>query len=88
MNLHAFKYIYKPININVLFINVDHNGMAAHLTRFNCKRYTRYPMQWMELIIICCGTAVKRMGMLGVCVRKMKAQTVKMETVTLIGKGI
>jgi hypothetical protein len=44
-----------------------------------------YPMQWMELIIVCCGTAVNRMGMLGASVRKMKAQTVKMETVTLIG---
>jgi hypothetical protein len=30
---------------------------------------------------------VKRMGMLGVSVRKMKALTVKMKTVTLIGKG-
>jgi hypothetical protein len=30
---------------------------------------------------------VKRMGMLGASVRKMKAVTVKMETVTLIGKG-
>ena len=26
-------------------------------------------------------------GMLGVSVRKMKAQTVKMETATLVGKG-
>jgi hypothetical protein len=31
--------------------------------------------------------AVKRMGMLGVSVRKRKALTVKMETVALIGKG-
>jgi len=28
-----------------------------------------------------------RMGVLGVSVRKMKALTVKMETMTLIGKG-
>jgi len=34
-----------------------------------------------------CGMAAKRMGMLGVSVRKMKALAVKMETVTLIGKG-
>jgi hypothetical protein len=34
-----------------------------------------------------CGMAVYRMGMLGVSVRKMKALTVKMETVTLIGEG-
>jgi hypothetical protein len=39
-----------------------------------------YPMQWMGLIMICCGMAVKRIGMLGVSVRKVKALTVKMET--------
>jgi len=33
------------------------------------------------------GMAVRRMEMLGVGVRKMKALTVKMETVTLIGNG-
>jgi len=33
-----------------------------------------------------CGMAVKRMGMLGVSARKMRALTVK-EKVTLIGKG-
>ena len=37
--------------------------------------------------MICCGMTVKRMGMLGVSMRKMQALTVKMETVTLIGKG-
>jgi len=31
-----------------------------------------------------CGKKIKRMGMLGVSVRKMKALTLKMETVTLI----
>ena len=35
----------------------------------------------------CCGMAVQRMGMLQVGVRKMKALTVKMEIVALIGKG-
>jgi len=44
-------------------------------------------MQWMGLKVICCGTKVKRMGMLGVSVRKMMALTVKMSTVTLFGKG-
>ena len=39
------------------------------------------------LMMIWCRMAVKRMGMLGVSVRKMKALTVKMDTVTLIGKG-
>jgi hypothetical protein len=41
----------------------------------------------MELMMICCGTVVRRMGMLGVSVRKMKALTVNMEKVTLIGLG-
>jgi hypothetical protein len=43
-------------------------------------------MQWIGLMI-CCGMAVKRMGMLEVSVRKMMALTVKMERVTLFGKG-
>jgi hypothetical protein len=44
-----------------------------------------YPMHWMRLMI-CCGKAVKRLGMLGVSVRKLKALTVKVNTVALIGK--
>ena len=47
-------------------------------------------MWWMGLMMMmmmmCRGIAVKRMGMLGVSVRKMKALTVKMEIVTLIGR--
>ena len=38
-------------------------------------------------MMIFCGMTLKRIGMLGVSVRKMKALTVKMETGTLIGKG-
>ena len=38
-------------------------------------------------MLICCGMAVKKVGMLGVSVRKVKVLTVKMETGTLIGKG-
>jgi len=34
-----------------------------------------------------CGITVRRMGMLGVSVRKMKALIVKLETVTLIGSS-
>jgi hypothetical protein len=33
----------------------------------------------MGLMTICCGMALKEMGILGVNVRTMKAQTVKME---------
>ena len=36
--------------------------------------------------MICCGVAVKRMGLLGVSVASMKVLTVKLETVTLISK--
>jgi hypothetical protein len=43
-------------------------------------------MQWIRLMMACCGMAVKRMRVLGV-VRNMKALSMKMETVTLIGKG-
>jgi len=42
-------------------------------------------MQWMGLMI-CCGMAVRRIEILVVSVRKVKALTVKMETVALIGK--
>jgi len=38
-------------------------------------------------MVICCGMAVKRMGMLGVSVGMMKALTVKMERMPLISKG-
>ena len=44
-------------------------------------------VQWMGLFVICCGMAVKWVGMLGVSVGKMKALTVQVETATLIGKG-
>jgi len=37
--------------------------------------------------MVCREMSVKRLGMLGVSVRKMKAVIVKVETVTLIGKG-
>jgi hypothetical protein len=46
-----------------------------------------YPVQWMGLKMICCVLMVKRMRMLGVSVRKMMTLAVKMETVTLFGKG-
>jgi hypothetical protein len=41
----------------------------------------------MRLMMVCCKMAVKRLGILGVGVGKVKALTVKMETVTLIAKG-
>ena len=43
-------------------------------------------MQCMRVMMICCRITVRRMGMSGESVRKMKALPVKMETVTLNGK--
>jgi hypothetical protein len=40
-------------------------------------RSNAYPIQWMRLMIVCVGMAVKRMGMLRVDVWKMRALTVK-----------
>jgi hypothetical protein len=82
------KFINQEIQMYYL-VNVDHNSMKVHLTRNDLLRVLRsaiYPMQWMGLMI-CCGMVVKRMEMLRVSVRKMKALTVKMETVILIGEG-
>jgi len=47
--------------------------MAVHLTKRDCEGFLRsavYPVQWMGLMLICCGMAVKRMGMFRVSVRK------------------
>jgi hypothetical protein len=41
----------------------------------------------MGLMVACCGMTMKKMGMLAVSVRKIKALTVKMKIVTLIGTG-
>jgi len=60
--------------------------MALHLTSSKLKSVV-YPLQWVGLMMVCCGMAVKRMRMLGVIVRKMKAPIMKMETVTLNDKG-
>jgi hypothetical protein len=38
-------------------------------------------------MMVCCEMTVKRMGMLAVSVRQMKALTVTLQTATLIGKG-
>jgi hypothetical protein len=46
-----------------------------------------YPMEWIRLTTKFCGMAVKTMGMLKVSVMKIKALTVKMETVTPTGQG-
>jgi len=49
-------------------VSVDHNCMAAHLTRVTVKGFKKCCTSNArdELMMICCGLAVKRMGMLGV----------------------
>jgi len=63
--------------------------MAAHLTRSECEGF--YKVLYIRCgkwdMIIRCELTVKRMGMFGVRVRRMKTLTVKMEIVVLIGKG-
>jgi hypothetical protein len=69
-------------------VRVDHSGIAAHLTRsIGFLRSAVCTVQWMGLMMICCGMAVKRMGMLGISVRMIKTLTVKVEKVTLFGTG-
>jgi predicted RNA polymerase sigma factor len=43
-------------------------------------RSAAYPVQWMRLMMICCGMARKRKGMIAVRVRKMKTLTMKTES--------
>ena len=42
-------------------LSVDHNSMADRLTRSDCEDISR--VQWMELMMICCGMALKMMDM-------------------------
>jgi hypothetical protein len=61
--------------------------MAAQLTRSDSEGLcTVYPKQWMRTTIYC-RTAMKRIRMLEVSVRTIKALPAKMERVTLISKG-
>jgi len=62
--MDSSKFTDQEIQMYYL-VNVDHNGMAVHLTRSECERFLRsavYPVQWMRLMMICHGKAVKRMG--------------------------
>ena len=71
MNLHRFKKVYKPRNINVVFSQC---GLQWHSRESHQKRLLRvlrcavYPLQWKELIL------------------KMKALNVRMGTMTLTGR--
>jgi hypothetical protein len=41
----------------------------------------------MGLMMVCCGMLVKKMGMIRISLRKMRALTVNIEKMTLIGEG-
>jgi hypothetical protein len=41
VNVHVFEQVYKPRNINVLFSQCVHNGMAVHLTRSKCEEFKK-----------------------------------------------
>jgi len=45
-------------------VSVGHKSVAFQLTRSNCEGL--YEVHWMELILICCGMAVKTKGLLRV----------------------
>ena len=67
-------------------VNVDHNSMARNSADETMKGFKKCCISSaVGLMMICCGMAVKRMGMLRVRMRKKKALTVKMERVTLVG---
>ena len=61
-------------------INVNHNGMAVHLIRSDCEGSKA--MDGTDDAMPCCGMTMKKMGMLGVSLRKKKALSVTMEAVT------
>ena len=42
-------------------LSVDHNSMTERLTRSDCEGISR--VQWMELMMICCGMALKSIDM-------------------------
>jgi hypothetical protein len=83
----------------VTSLSVDHNGMAAHLTRSDYEgdlKSAVYHMQWLDCLMIRCGMTVERSGMAAASGMKMKElilkmdnlQTMKMVRVTLTGKGL
>ena len=61
------------------FINQEMHGSTSDQKQLQeLLRSAIYPMQQMVLMVICCGMAVKGMGMLGVSARSMLALTAKM----------
>jgi len=71
------KFINQEIHMYYL-VSVDCNGTVVHLTSSDWRvlRSAVYPVQWMGLMMVCCGMAIKRMGLSGVSARKMEALNV------------
>jgi hypothetical protein len=68
-------------------VTVEHNSMAVHLTSSFKQCCISSAVDGTDNDMLWKGREGNGMEMLGVSVRKMKALTVKMETVTLSGKG-
>jgi len=59
--------------------------ISPEVTARGFKKCCKYDV--VDGTVMTCGMAGKRVGMFVVSVRKMKALTVKMETVTMMSKG-
>jgi hypothetical protein len=84
----SYKFIYQEIQIYFLVI-VDQTAWPCISPKVTVKGVKKC---LISIAVVgtdgdSCGMAVKGMGMLGVSVRMMTTLIVKMETVTLIGKG-
>ena len=75
VNLHGFKQVYKPRIVNVLFSQCgsqQHGSTSHQKCLWRVLRSAVRPMERMGLMMIGCGMAVKRMGMLRVSAKKME----------------
>ena len=88
VNLHRYKEVYKPRNINVyliMWIIRRWQCILPEVTVKDCRKCCLSIATDGTDGMLCNDT--KRMEMLGVSVTKTNALTVTMETVTLIGRG-
>jgi hypothetical protein len=62
LNLHGIKQVCKPRSISVVFsqFGSEQHGSASHQKWLQrVLRNAVYPMQWMGLMMVCFGMAVK-----------------------------
>jgi hypothetical protein len=88
INLHGLKQVYRPRNINVLFSQCITMALQCISPKVTVKDFKKCCISnaWMGPMV-CCGMMMKRTWVLGLSMTKMHALTVKMETVTMMGKG-